>query len=80
MKIFILACFFVFFLLLYKLLNILYRCGGIGRRTRFKIWRETLWVRVPPSVPITNIIHKWMIFFVVLHLFNNIEIINNTKF
>ena len=27
------------------------RCGGIGRRTRLKIWRETMWVRVPPSVP-----------------------------
>ena len=27
------------------------RCGGIGRRTRLKIVRETMWVRVPPSVP-----------------------------
>ena len=29
------------------------RCGGIGRRTGFKIQRETMWVRVPPSVPTT---------------------------
>ncbi len=28
------------------------RCGGIGRRTGFKIQRETMWVRVPPSVPV----------------------------
>ena len=27
------------------------RCGGIGRRTRLKIWREIMRVRVPPSVP-----------------------------
>ena len=27
------------------------RCGGIGRRTGLKIQRETMWVRVPPSVP-----------------------------
>ena len=26
-------------------------CGGIGRRTGFKIQRETMWVRVPPVVP-----------------------------
>ena len=27
------------------------RCGGTGRRIRLKIVRETMWVRVPPSVP-----------------------------
>ena len=27
------------------------RSGGIGRRTRFKIVRETMRVRVPPSAP-----------------------------
>ena len=31
-------------------------CGGIGRRTGFKIQRETMWVRVPPSAPKDNIV------------------------
>ena len=25
--------------------------GGIGRRTRLKIVRETMWVQIPPSAP-----------------------------
>ena len=31
------------------------RCGGTGRRIRLKIVRETMWVRVPPSVPVLYI-------------------------
>ena len=34
-----------------NLLLYICRCGGTGRRTGFKIQRETMWVRVPPSVP-----------------------------
>jgi hypothetical protein len=30
------------------------RCGGIGRRTRLKIVRETIWVRLPSAALVNN--------------------------
>ena len=72
---FIIICRQVFYFMLYFISSLamtyICRCGGIGRRTRLKIWRETLWVRVPPSVPMAylfeltdnkKINHSWLIF------------------
>ena len=46
--------------MLYYESNVTYTChrGGTGRRTGFKIRRETMWVRVPPVVPKQIYNHK----------------------
>ena len=62
---------FISILFTLQIIKNICRCGGIGRRTGLKIQRETMWVRVPPSVPITNLfelqiqksISKMVVFF-----------------